>query len=86
MVELAARYRYTMDGESLLGSEDDYQEESNEPSSDQYSAGRGKSRKPRRTKDHKGMKYSDMMRIFAVLVRLEDHFPCTVNTTQIMRK
>ena len=77
MVELAARYGYTMDGGSIIGSEEEYEEESHEQSGEYSHSARSppqgeRGGGSRRATDHRGMKYSDMSKIFEVLVRKID--------------
>jgi hypothetical protein len=71
MVELAARHRFDMEGNSISGSDDDLNEESEydgESAMPTPSASGGGPRK-KRSRDHRGVKFEDMKRIFEVLVR-----------------
>jgi hypothetical protein len=67
MVELAARYGYEMDGQSLEGSESELESASSSSKfSERYPTAFNQTRK----RDHKGMSADDMKRIFATLVRV----------------
>jgi hypothetical protein len=63
MVELAARYGFEMDGQSLIGSDSERESVS---SSSKFSERNPPAFKHKR--DHKGMSADDMKRIFATLV------------------
>jgi hypothetical protein len=72
MVELAARHGFDMEGNSLLGSDDELYEETEQGSSASFmstplASGSGQKKK-KRSRDHRGVKFEDMKRIFAVLV------------------
>jgi hypothetical protein len=72
MVELAARHRFDMNGNSIAGSDDDLNTESEydgESAMPTPSASGGGKRK-KRSRDHRGVKFEDMTRIFEVLVRI----------------
>jgi hypothetical protein len=68
MVELAARYGYEMDGQSLEGSESERESASSSSKfSERYPTAFNQTRK----RDHKGMSADNMKRIFATLVRVD---------------
>ena len=80
MSELAARYGYTMDGESISGSEEEYDDWTEDPSemnedrgfaggATPQTTGSGSDERVKRKKDHRGMTFFNMSRIFEVLVR-----------------
>jgi hypothetical protein len=73
MIELAARHGFDMEGNSLSGSDDDLYEETEQGSSTSYiptgtPLASSSGQKKKRSRDHRGVIFEDMKRMFAVLV------------------